>query len=111
MARKRRRNSRKKLLPAARASIVAICLSVFELAVLFVSVFHVFGNTESINKVLASVGTVCIFISFIDLIVSFKVLFIHQYNIGCRVIAVLLSIATLLLWIGVYTIGLISFWA
>ena len=109
MARKRRRNSRQKLLPASRTNIIAICLGALELIVLFVSVFHVFGNTDVINKIFASVGTVCIFISFVDLIVSFKVLFIHHYSIVCRLLAVMLSVVTLILWLGVYTIGLISY--
>lgn len=105
MARLKRKTRRIKNLPASNANIIAIGLGIVELVVLWLSVYRVFGEVDFLNKAFASFGTFCIIASFINLILSFKGLFLHEYGILYRIAALILSLACLVIWTSIYMVG------
>lgn len=105
MARKTRR--RAKRLPFSKYAVFSLVISVFSLSVLFVSVRLGTDLAENISRIFAATGTICIFISSYNFIVSLKQISAHEYELFTRIGSLILSAASMVLWLVVYFSGLV----
>lgn len=105
MARKTRR--RIKRLPFSRNALSAIIVSLIELMI-FVAAIMVGGDLgDQVARIFSSLGIACVFISVVYFIISIRQIAEHEYDLLTRIVAILLSAISLLLWVAVYLVGLV----
>lgn len=105
----RRRQSRRQRAPISGRTTFAIFSGLISLALLGISIFiATLDHMEEYLGVLGAVGTVCVLVSFVTTILSLLEVVKPDYNFLGRFLGLLLSLAPLLLWTGVYLYGMAS---
>lgn len=97
-------------LPFSKGTIIAFIICVVQIAIMALAILAGNSGSDVFLRIISALGTICVFASVISIIISVKSLNISESSLFGRIASLLLSALCLLIWIGIYIIGLANIW-